>query len=690
MTTAPPAAEWKLDRNGQRVFIGLMLGMFVSSISQTIVGPAMPRIVAELGGMSHYSWLATASMLTMAVSVPIIGKLSDLYGRRPFYIGGLIVFMAGSIISGFSQSFWMLVFGRAVQGLGMGALMPLSQTIIGDIVPPRQRGKYQGLMGAVFGVTSVAGPLAGGFITDHWGWRWLFFVSLPVGLVAVFFMTRFLHLEHTPRKVSIDFAGIGLLTVSLVSLLLATSLGGTSYAWDSTLILTLFTVGAVLMLVFLWVETKVEEPVIPLRLFRSSIFTFANIANFAVAILMFGAIFYIPVFAQGVLGVDATNSGLILMPLMLGMIVLGIVAGMLVTRTGRYKELMVIGVVFMGVGYWMLTRLDHTSTSTDLTLAMVMLGIGLGLAMQQYLLVVQNNATRADLGVATAASQFFRSVGSTVGVAIFGTVMTTNLGSHIASHLPPGAAAAGGQLNAGSVLDPAALAKLPPVVADAVRQGLAESLHQTFMVGLPVVVLALIATLLIKVIPLRDTVHSAEDSGREIVDSLGQSAVNSGELVPALGRDSEHVRTQERIIGLQLGLLARSATRPDRPLLAKAVTDLGDGDLDRGVALLERTARMLATEDDAAAAAAEKFAAEVAAKGERAGGVLSAELRQDLAALAANADRDTVLRSVEPAVTQRYESVDISTLSQVGSDLASAMLVDIEQSRLATSVSDRA
>ncbi len=666
-----------------------MLGMFVASISQTIVGPAMPRIVAELGGMSHYSWLATASMLTMAVSVPIIGKLSDLYGRRPFYIGGLIIFMTGSIISGFSQSFWMLVFGRAVQGLGMGALMPLSQTIIGDIVPPRQRGKYQGLMGAVFGVTSVAGPLAGGFITDHWGWRWLFFVSIPVGLVAVFFMARFLHLEHTPRKAKIDFAGIGLLTVSLVSLLLATSLGGTSYAWSSPTILTLFAVGAVLMLAFIWVETKVEEPVIPLRLFRSSIFTFANIANFAVAILMFGAIFYIPVFAQGVLGVDATNSGLILMPLMLGMIVLGIVTGMLVTRTGRYKEFMVIGVVFMGLGYWMLTRLDHTSSSTDLTLAMVMLGIGLGLAMQQYLLVVQNNATRADLGVATAASQFFRSVGSTVGVAIFGTVMTTNLGSHIASHLPAGAAAAGSQLDAGSVLDPTALAALPPAVADAVRQGLAESLHDTFMVGLPVALAALIATLLIKVIPLRDTVHTAEDSGREIVDSLGQSS-NSGELVPALGRDSEHVRTHERIIGLQLGLLARSATRADRPLLAKAVTDLGDGDLDRGVALLERTARMLATEDDAAAADAEKFAAEVAAKGERPGGVLSDDLRKELATLAANADRDSVLGGVEPAVTQRYESVDITTLAQVGSDLAAALLVDVEQSRLASLAADRA
>ena len=281
LTEAPPSAKvepYRLSPQAKRVFVGLMLGMLVASISQTIVGPAMPRIVAELGGMDHYSWVATAAMLVSAITVPIVGKLSDLYGRRGFYLAGLAVFMVGSIVSGFAGSFWVLVLGRAIQGLGMGTIMPLSQTIIGDIIPARQRGKYQGLMGAVFGVTSVAGPLAGGFITDHWGWRWLFFAAVPIGLAATAVVARFLHLPHQRREAKIDYLGIATLTVSLVSLLLATSLGGTSYPWGSTTILGLYAVGVVALVAFLVVERRAEEPVIPLRLFRSSVFSASNIA----------------------------------------------------------------------------------------------------------------------------------------------------------------------------------------------------------------------------------------------------------------------------------------------------------------------------------------------------------------------------------------------------------------------------
>ena len=558
LTEARPSAKvepYRLSPQAKRVFVGLMLGMLVASISQTIVGPAMPRIVAELGGMDHYSWVATAAMLVSAITVPIVGKLSDLYGRRGFYLAGLAVFMVGSIVSGFAGSFWVLVIGRAIQGLGMGTIMPLSQTIIGDIIPARQRGKYQGLMGAVFGVTSVAGPLAGGFITDHWGWRWLFFAAVPIGLAATAVVARFLHLPHQRREAKIDYLGIATLTVSLVSLLLATSLGGTSYPWGSATILGLYAVGVVALVAFLVVERRAEEPVIPLRLFRSSVFSASNIASFAVAMVMFGSIIYIPVYAQGVLGVDATNSGLILMPLMLGLVVMGILSGLVITRTGRYKGIMLSGVAIMGAGLFLLTRLTWTSTQTQLTVAMIVLGVGLGMAMQQYTLVVQNAVARADLGVATASTQFFRNVGSTVGIAVFGTVMTSGLAAAIAGHLPAEVAARmpAGSAGAGSVLDPAALAGLPPVVADAVRQGLADQLHLVFLLALPLVAVVFLATLAIKPLPLRETANASvgapEEAGHELLDAMSQSAPDdtAGDTLAASGTASEDTASEDRM-----------------------------------------------------------------------------------------------------------------------------------------------
>lgn len=529
MSTSP--APYKLSPANQRVFIGLMLGMLVASVSQTIVGPALPRIVSELGGMDHYSWVATAAMLVSAVTVPIVGKFSDLYGRRAFYLGGIVVFMIGSVISGFAQDFWMLVGGRAVQGLGMGTLMPLSQTIIGDIIPPRQRGKYQGLMGAVFGVTSVAGPLAGGVVTDHLGWRWLFFVTLPIGFVALFFIARFLHVPHTPRKARIDYLGISTLTTGLVALLLAVSFGGSTWAWGSTESLTLFALSAVALVAFVLVERRAEEPVLPLRLFADRTISLSLVAAFGVAMVMFGAIIYIPVYAQGVIGVNATNSGLILMPLMLGFIVCGIVTGMLITRTGRYLPFMLTGIAIMAVGVFLLTRLDHTATSLQLTGSMVVIGIGLGMAMQQYTLVVQNAVTRSDMGVATASTQFFRNVGSTVGIAIFGAVMSSGLQERIASHLPGGMPAGAQQMDAGAVLDPAALSQLPPTVAEAVRWGLAEQLHDAFMLGLPILAVVFVATMFIPNRPLRETndEHPVEDAGQHVLDAY---ASESGESDP--------------------------------------------------------------------------------------------------------------------------------------------------------------
>nr|WP_040156204.1 MDR family MFS transporter [Mobilicoccus massiliensis] len=683
-TAAAPDAPFALDASGKRVFVGLMLGMLVASISQTIVSPAMPRIVAELGGMEHYSWLATSAMLVSAITVPIVGKLSDLYGRRPFYLAGLLIFMLGSVLSGMSTNFWFLVFGRAVQGIGMGTLMPLSQTIIGDIIPPRARGKYQGLMGAIFGVSSIVGPLVGGFVTDHWGWRWLFYISLPVGVIAFGAIWRFLHLDHERRDARIDWAGIVVLSGTLLALLLATSLGGATWAWDSAQIIGLYVGGTLGLLLFIWIETKAAEPVIPLRLFRSSVFTFSNVASFGVSMLMFGALIYIPVYAQGVLGVDATQSGLILMPMSVTMIGLSIIAGLLITRTGRYKEQTLAGILVLGLGYWMLTRLHYGADPLELTLAMVVLGAGLGMAMQVYTLVVQNVVPRADLGVATAATQFFRNVGSTIGIAVFGTIMTSEASKAIATHLPPQAAGQmpSGGMNAGSVLDPATLAKLPTPIVNAVRMGLADALHEVFTVGLPIVGLVLVATLLIKSVPLRDTlgnVTSGEEAGRELLDGLGQSSPDEDRL--ALGSGSGPTRTKERVLGLQLQNLAVRATGDEYPLLRQAVADLGGGDLARGIALLERTAHMFLTEDQHLAAKAEPCALEVAQADRRRGGVLSVELRDALTAAAAEIGDAALTVGEEPTVQQRYEAVDVDALGRVGNDLTAALLVDLHRSR---------
>ena len=519
-TSAAPTdqapAPYTMSPEHRRVFLGLMLGMFVSSISQTIVGPAMPQIVAELGGMDHYSWVATAAFLTSAVVVPVVGKMSDLYGRKSFYLGGLLIFLAGSMLSGVATNFWVLVAGRAIQGAGMGTLMPLSQTIIGDIIPPRARGKYQGLMGAVFGVTSIAGPIAGGLITDHLGWRWLFFAAVPVGLAAAVFLARFMHLPFERREAKIDVGGMITLTTSMVAILLATSWGGTTYPWSSWQIITLYVVGAVFLAAFIAVELRASEPLLPLRLFRSSVFTWANVAALGVAMVMFGSIIYIPVFAQGVMGVNATQSGLILMPMMLGMIVMGIVTGLLITRTGRYKLFMVIGVVLMAVGVWLLTRLTVDDSPWELFTAMTVLGVGLGMAMQQYTLVVQNVVDQRNMGVATATTQFSRNIGSTVGIAVYGSIMTGGLVQAIGSHLPPAMreqmAARAGDLDVGAVLDPSAAGSMPPVIADAVRAGLADQLHDAFLIGLPLLAVVLVATLLIRHVPLRETVHTNEDA----------------------------------------------------------------------------------------------------------------------------------------------------------------------------------
>src|SRR5215207_10020650 len=528
-----------MGKSGSRknvIFVGLTLGMLVAAVSQTIVSPAMPVIVSELGGIEHYSWIATSALLASAVTVPVVGKLSDIYGRRSFYIAGIVIFMLGSILAGAAQGFWWLVVARAVQGFGMGTIMPLSQTIIGDIISARERGRYMGYIGAVFGVASIAGPLVGGWITDNFSWRWLFYVNVPFGVAALAFIVVYLHIPHAPRRHTLDYVGFAALPLALVAVLLATTWGGTTYPWDSWQIISLYAAGTLVLIGFLVNEYHAAEPVLPLRLWKNSVFTLSNASNMAIAMTMFGAIFFIPVYAQGVIGLNVTNSGAVLIPLTASMIVVSIVVGRLITRTGRYKGFMLAGLLVMMAGYFLLTRLGYGSTQTDLTLDMIVVGLGLGAVLQTYTLVVQNATSREDLGVATSTTQLSRSLGATVGTAVFGTIMTNGMRTEIPKHLPPQALngpqaqkLAGGGV--GAVLDPKTLGQLPEAVATGIREGLAVAMHPLFVAGLPIIALAFVATLFIKELPLRTKAFvDEEDVGSPEDATANEAGATMGDL----------------------------------------------------------------------------------------------------------------------------------------------------------------
>ena len=474
------------------IYFGLMIGMFTSSISQTIVSPAIPRIISDLGGVEYYSWLSTIVMLVSAIVTPISGKLADMFGRRRFYVLGLVLFMIGSALSGLATSFTFLVAARAVQGVAMGILMPLSQTILGDVIPPRQRGKYAGYMGALMGASQVAGPLIGGAITDAASWRWLFYVNLPVGLVALFLVIRFMKVPEIDIPRTVDHAGIAAMTVGVTSALLGISLGGTR-GWADPLVLGLLAVGAVVLVLFVFIERRAAEPIVPMYLFRNSIFTWSVIASCFMNMALITLIIYTPVYAQGVLGVSATESGLILIPMNVGLFLMGIVIGQLTTRTGRYKSFAVVGVTLMAIASVLMLRLGAHSTPWELTLWTTLFGLGTGMSFQIYTLVVQNAVQRRDLGPATSSLQFFRSVANTLGTAVAGTLMTTQLVNGLRTNMTPEAQAqipAGG-LDPNVVLDPNALVGMPEAVVAVLRESLAGAMHSVYLVlpGLAVVVL---------------------------------------------------------------------------------------------------------------------------------------------------------------------------------------------------------
>ncbi|MCP3029398.1 MDR family MFS transporter [Halobacillus sp. A5] len=509
------------------IMIAIMAAMLFAALNQTIIGTALPIIVADIGGMNYFNWVFTIYMLSSSITAILVGKLSDTYGRKPFILTGIGIFIIASLLCGMSVNIFQLIIFRAVQGLGGGMIISTSFTAIGDLFPPRERGRWQGMMGSVFGLASVFGPTLGGYIVDTFQWNWVFWVFLPFGIVAYTMIWRMFPKAPPNEKTSVDFLGAIVLTVTIVPLLLAFSWAGQNFAWNSAIIISLFSWSVITLILFIIIERKAENPVIPLHLFKNSVFSISNMSGLLMGMGMFGAIMYMPFFIQGVLGISATKTGFIMMSMMLSMVFTSTVGGQLITKTGRYKIFAILGLLIMAGGMYSMSLMTIDTSAAGVVRNLILVGLGLGLTFPVLTLTVQNAVDHRYLGVSTSASQFFRQAGGTMGVSIMGSIMNMIMSREMS------------QLNADApadlrdpqvLMDPNQISALREnasslssaqfdQVISSMREILSHALNGSFLFGTFILIGAWILILFLKEIPLRLTNQPAEEKKEEKLSS---------------------------------------------------------------------------------------------------------------------------------------------------------------------------